>query len=364
MAEYSTPEQRTEMPTSRRMGQLRKEGAIHMSVEVCHVVTLIAGMTLLSATWQPLYARMQLVLVKSYQMIASTEPLTFEKMYQGFIGLIFLLGPQLMVVILGVAVIASLSVMLQTDWNVKESVKFKWDQLLPWNGFGRIFSLNGLVTTLKAILKLAIILPLAYFSLKSFAPQMLGLAHLSVAQILEFTGKGIHTIFWRIMYIMIAFAIFDYIYGKWQWLRQNKMTKDEVKDERKSIEGDEETKRAIQAKGLRRIWQRIAMSVPKADVVVTNPTHYAVALKYDRDSMDAPMVVAKGQGFLAEKIKEIARASGVPVLERKPLARALYSSVEIGAIIPRELFRAVAEVLAYVYKLKNPYGQAKAGTQT
>ncbi len=130
------------------------------------------------------------------------------------------------------------------------------------------------------------------------------------------------------------------------------MTKEEVKDERKSIEGDEATKRKIIAKGWQRIVQRIKTNVPKADVVVTNPTHYAVALQYDRGSMKAPKVIAKGADHLAFKIREIARESGVPILERKSLARALYSSVKVDAEIPFELYKAVAEVLAYVYRIK------------
>jgi flagellar biosynthesis protein FlhB len=132
------------------------------------------------------------------------------------------------------------------------------------------------------------------------------------------------------------------------------MTKQEVKDERKAQEGDETTKRKIIAKGLQRIQQRIMFSVPRADVVITNPTHFAVALRYDRGKDAAPTVVAKGQDYLALKIREIARASGVPIVERKALARALYASTEVGKEIPRELFRAVAEVLAYVYRLKGP----------
>ncbi|RME57385.1 MAG: EscU/YscU/HrcU family type III secretion system export apparatus switch protein [Candidatus Dadabacteria bacterium] len=162
-------------------------------------------------------------------------------------------------------------------------------------------------------------------------------------------------LFWQIFAVLLILAIIDYFWGKHQWLKQYKMTKQEVKDEKKAVEGDEETRKKIQAKGFQRIIQRIQQSVPNADVVITNPTHLAVALKYDKETMTAPKVVAKGRGFIAERIKRIAKEAGVPVLERKPLARALYESVEVGAEIPRALYRAVAEVLAYVYRLKNPY---------
>ena len=161
------------------------------------------------------------------------------------------------------------------------------------------------------------------------------------------------------MTVLIVMAIFDYAWTKYQWLRNNKMTKTEVKDERKAMEGDEETKRKIQAKGLARIAQRLRESVPQADVIITNPTHFSVALKYDRGNMSAPIVVAKGQDHLALKIREIAKEFNIPILERKPLARALYASCEVGTEIPHDLFKAVAEVLAYVYRLKNPWGYQK-----
>ena len=184
---------------------------------------------------------------------------------------------------------------------------------------------------------------------------MVGLVHYTIADILAFTSNAMWSVFWKVVYVLSALAIFDYVWGKYQWLRRNRMTKDEVKDERKATEGDETTKRKIQAKGLQRVMQRIRQSVPKADVIVTNPTHYAIALKYDRSTMSAPVVVAKGKGFLALRIREIAKEHGVPILERKSLARALYAGSEVGSQIPHELFRAVAEVLAYVYKLKNKF---------
>jgi flagellar biosynthetic protein FlhB len=191
---------------------------------------------------------------------------------------------------------------------------------------------------------------------------MIKLIHLSVEQILLFIGIAITSVFWKVMYVLIALAIFDFSYGKWQWLRHNKMTKDEVKDERKSIEGDEATKKKIQQKGFQRVIQRLNKTVPKANVIITNPTHFAVALQYDRKTMRAPIVVAKGQDFLALRIREIAREAGIPILERKALARALYASAEIGSEIPYELFKAVAEVLAYVFRLKNPHRTTQQST--
>lgn len=354
MAELSTPEERTEEPTDRRMGQLRKEGSIHFSSEVAQVLSLITGFLVLKYLCTGMLADLELVLVKSYKLIGSREEFTPESLRAGFVYLVTLLGPDMLILAGSIAVIASFAVLLQTKFNIKErKIDFRVFHLNPLQGIKRIISIQGIITTLKAIVKLCIILPIGYFGLKQFAPTMIELVHFSIADTLNFTSVAITTIFWKIIYVLIAIAAFDYFWGKHQWLKQNRMTKAEVKDERKSIEGDEATKRKIQAKGLQRIMQRLKNAVPKADVVVTNPTHYSVALKYDRKSMAAPTVVAKGKGHMALRIRQIARENGVPVLERKPLARALFASTEVGSQIPRELFRAVAEVLAYVYKLRS-----------
>lgn len=364
MAEYSTPEERTEQPTDRRMGQIREEGQMHISNDVVMVVTLLSGFYLLGVIWSWLWQDFQLCMITCYRMIEHAHEVSLNTVYFGFLSLLKLFGPDMLFLVVGVAGAASLSVMLQTQWNVKKKkIHFRWDLIKPIQGLKRIFSVQGFVTTLKAILKLCLILPIAYIALKRFAPDMIKLVHMSIPSILVYVADAIMYLYWKIMYILIAMAIFDYAWGKHRWLKTNKMTKDEVKDERKSVEGDEQTKKRIINKGLQRIMQRIMNTVPKADVVVTNPTHYAVALKYERDQMAAPVVVAKGKGFLALRIREIAKQHGVPVLERKALARSLYGSVEVGAEIPNALFRAVAEVLAYVYRLKNPHAfrqQARA----
>lgn len=365
MSESSTPEERTELPTERRMSQLRRDGQIHMSHEVASVATLITGFLMLTISWQWFYGDLKFIMIHCFESISVPEPLSARAVNNGFLTLLGRLVPHMLGLTGAIAVVAILSVMLQTKWNVKaKKIDFKINFINPIQGLKRMVSVQGFVTTGKAIVKLALIVPIAYGALKGFAPEMIKLIHMSIPTILVYVGKSIHVLFWKIIYVLLALAAFDYFWGKHQWLKMNKMTKDEIKDERKSIEGDEQTKRKIIAKGLQRIIQRIRDSVPTADVVVTNPTHFAVALKYDRGSMAAPTVVAKGKGFLALRIRELAKHSGVPVLERKALARALYASTEIGSEIPRDLFRAVAEVLAYVYRLKNPQrARMQTGTE-
>ncbi len=355
MSEHSTPEERTEMPTERRMGKLRSDGQIYSSHELTQVISVIVGFFMLTLLWASLMEDMKTVMIKSFLMINLKEDLSLPILYQGFIGLLYLLAPKIFMLVGAVSATAILVVMLQTNWNVREKwIKFRWDLIHPLAGFKRIASIGGIVNFGKQLLKLLLILPIGYYGLKGYAPYMLGLMFTDINYLLSFTGIAVDKLFWRILYILIPLALFDYFWGKHQWLKFNKMTKDEVKDERKSVEGDEETKRKIINKGLTRILQRIKNTVPKADVVITNPTHYAIALQYDRHAMGAPTVVAKGKNHLAKRIREVATESGVPIIERKELARALYASTEVGSEIPYELFRAVAEVLAYVYKIKNP----------
>jgi flagellar biosynthetic protein FlhB len=353
MASDTLPDQRTEAPTDRRMGELRKEGALFHSTELEHCLVLITGFVVLCWSWNALYRDLCYVLVRSFKMIEDRTFLSVNDLTNGFIRLLLLLVPDIMIITGCVAVVASLSVMLQTNWNRRDRwFKLRWDMLNPIQGIKRIISIQGFVNILKSLAKLALILPIGYWVLKAHAPYMVRLIHMSIPDIMELVGTTLRAVFWKIIYVLIALAAFDIVWGKFQWLRTNKMTKQEVKDERKATEGDETMRRKIIAKGMQRLAQRLKKTVPKADVIVTNPTHFAVALRYDRENSAAPIVVAKGADFMAFRIREIAQEHGIPILERKALARALYASTEVGREIPRDLFKAVAEVLAYVYRLK------------
>ncbi|MCB0310595.1 MAG: EscU/YscU/HrcU family type III secretion system export apparatus switch protein [Bdellovibrionales bacterium] len=358
MSEHSTPEQRTEMPTARRMSMLRRQGTLHLSQEVVVVASLFTSFMMIYLLWSGILDSMKLVLIRSFKAIANPERLSMGDLTSGFYKVLLIAAPRVFLIVLVVAVVVTLATMLQTNWNIREKkIKFRWDLLKPMQGLKRIVSIQGLVSTAKALLKLCLILPIGFFALKAYAPKMVGLIHTDIPFLMGFAGSAIWHLFWKILYVLIALAIFDYFWSRYQWLRQNKMTKDEVKDEKKSIEGDEETRRRIMWKGINRVIQRIKTGVRQADVVITNPTHYAIALKYDRESMSAPTVVAKGRGHMAQRIKKIAKEYGIPCVERKPLARALYASVEVGSEIPYQLFKAVAEVLAYVYRLRGPHAR-------
>lgn len=360
MSEGADQEQRTELPSDRRMGDIRKEGQLHVSQELVHVVVLITGFIVTKQLWPHIWKDMQKVLTTSFKMVADKEPLTVPRLYDGFVSLLLLLGPDIITLVLIVAMSASFTVMLQTKWNIREKkIQFRLSALNPISGLTRLVSPQGLVNTGKSIIKLLVMIPVGILALKALAPEMLRLTFMELGGIFEFAGSAMNLLFWKILYILIAIAIFDYAYGHYKWLQGIKMTKQEVKDEHKQTEGDESTKRQIQAKGRARLMQKLTATVPKADVIVTNPTHFAVALQYKKGQMGAPIVLAKGQDYMALRIREIAREAGVPIVERKALARALYASCNPGSEIPSELFRAVAEVLAYVYRLRNPYARAR-----
>jgi flagellar biosynthetic protein FlhB len=353
MAKDTLPEQRTELPTERRLGELRKEGAVFHSVDLEHALVLVTGFLAISLTWNVLYKDIRYMMVRSFLMIADDRPLDVNDLLSGFMRLCQLMLPDVLIITGCVAFVSAMAVMLQTRWNRRDKwIKFRWDFVNPIKGVKRIVSIHGLTNLLKAIAKLALVLPIGYWVLRGYAPQMVTLVHMSLSDVLSLTGDAMRSVFWKIMYVFFAIAAIDIVWGKFQWLRQNKMTKDEVKDERKSVEGDEAMRRRMIMIGQQRIQNKLRSSVPKADVIVTNPTHYAVAIKYDRANFAAPIVVAKGTDFMAQRIREIAKEHNIPILERKALARALYASTEVGSEIPRDLFRAVAEVLAYVYRLK------------
>lgn len=363
MAKESLPEQRTELPTERRIAELRRTGAVFHSIDLEQLLVLVTGFIAVSLLWNVLYRDMKYILVRSFLMIGEQPSMQTEDLITGFLRLVLLLGPDLLLITGCVAGVAILAVMLQTDWNKREKwISLRWDFINPVKGLKRIFSIMGLMNLFKAILKLVLVLPIGYWALQGFAPKMVQLIHMSITDVLNLTGAAVGSVFWKIMYTLGALTLGDIAWGKYQWLRQNKMTKEEVKDERKAVEGDETMRRKMIAKGMARLVQKLKTTVPKADVIITNPTHYAVAIKYDRDKFAAPVVVAKGTDFIAQRIREIATEHNIPILERKALARALYASTEVGSEIPRDLFRAVAEVLAYVFRQKR--GQQPAKVQS
>ena len=228
----------------------------------------------------------------------------------------------------------------------------KLSKINPINGFKKIFSLNSVVEFVKAILKIGLIIWVAYSTLKNEWDNLFILYDMPIEQAIALMGDIVIGLGIKISLVYLIIAAADLFYQKWKFKEDMKMTKQEVKDEYKQAEGDPAIKGKIRQRMRQASQRRMMQDLPKADVVITNPTHFAVAIKYDADLYDAPYVVAKGSDHLAAKIKEVAKENKVEIVENKPLARMLYYNVELGSVIPPELYRAVADILAMVYKMQ------------
>ena len=251
-------------------------------------------------------------------------------------------------------VIAFLVTLYQVGWKVSgKPLHPKLSKFNPINGFKRIFSKDSIFELVKSIFKIGIIAYIVYTNIVDKANDLFILYEISLNQAIALIGEIILDVGVQIAVVFVVIGFVDYLYQKWKFSEDMKMTKQEVKDEYKNTEGDPKVKGKIRQK-MREVSQRRMMQdVPKADVVITNPTHFAVAIKYDAEVSRAPIVLAKGEDYLAQKIKEVAREHNVEIVENKPLARMLYHNVDIGAEIPPELYQSVAEVLAMVYQMKN-----------
>ena len=249
--------------------------------------------------------------------------------------------------------IAFVTDVAQVKWKpTLEPMKPKFSKLNPLKGFKKFFSLNALVELVKSIAKVSLVLYVCYIYLKDKWPILLNLYDVTLMQALQLSAETVTDLGIRIalLYMLIAFS--DFAYQKIKFKNDMKMSKQEVKEEFKQQEGDPQIKNKIRQKMRESSMRRMMQDLPQADVVITNPTHYAVAIKYDPKVADAPLVVAKGENYLAARIKEVARENKIEIVENKPLARMLYANVDIGQAVPPELYQAVAEVLAFVYQLQ------------
>lgn len=344
--------EKTEKATPRRRSEARKRGKVVHSKEIgnfavlfsiCLFFALLAGFL-----WKNTYQ----ILVSGIKSVSS-EPLS-EGMLKALLVDIsgnFLLTILPMLILVTVFSIASNLVQrpFEVSWNV---IKFNLPRIDPLAGIRRLFSYRYLIELLTSILKVSIIGITIFLVLAGAKEQILVSSAMSFYDYFAFVYKLVVKVFVVCTVIMAFLALADYVYQRWQYERDLKMTKEEVKDEIKQLEGDPQVRSRIRSKQRAFAKKRMLEAVKKADVVITNPTHIAVALLYESDSMVAPTVVAKGTDWLALKIKEIAEEAGVPVIQNVMLAHALYKSAEVGDVIPVELYQAVAEVLAYVYRLK------------
>ena len=353
MSEDADDASKTEEPTQKKLDEAHKKGNFAVSREVHSWLMLAAAAVLLMAVLPGTAAGLQRRLafyvehIHEFPMDQANVGLILVRVLLDILWALWL--PVLLLLAAGV-----LGSLAQTGWNVSwELVTPKFEKLNPLSGLKRIFgSVNQLIELVKGVAKIAVVGAVAYLALK---PMILSIDHytgIDVMALLAEMKELAYRLFVGVLAVLTVIVGGDVFWQRHSYNKRMRMTRQEVKDEYKQQEGDPVVKARVRQLRMERARKRMMASVPNADVVVTNPTHYAVALKYDPESMGAPTVLAKGVDQIALKIREIATDKEIPIVENPPLARALYATVEIDEEIPSEHYRAVAELITYVFKLK------------
>ena len=350
--------EKTEEPTGKKLDDARKKGQVAKSREISMAVELLAFFILLRVYVDTIGLRFENFFGTVYQQIPSTIKMVDGQVPKSALHavvsnmLVQTLTIMMPFLIAGV-VIALICNILQVGFKVTtEPLRPNFGKMNPLQGIQKLFSLQSLFELLKSVAKIVLISYVVYSYFKSEKSSIYLLYDMSLRQGIALMGNLTINMGIRVAAVYMIIALVDFIYQKRKFHTDMMMTKQEVKDEMKESEGDPQIKSKQRQRMREASQRRMMQELPKADVVITNPTHYAVAIQYDQEKYNAPIVLAKGADYLAKKIKEIAKENDVEIVENKPLARMLYANVEIGAVIPPELYKAVAEVLAFVYHLK------------
>jgi flagellar biosynthetic protein FlhB len=343
---------RTEAPTARRRQEARQQGNIPRSHDLTSSVLLIGGLLMMKWFGPGLI----LALRDIVQKFLSADSLTDLGTQRIATQMMFCLGrasSALAPLLVGAMVLVIIVNLAQVGINFSpQRLALNFGALNPARGFSKIFGIRQSGPQLLLnLVKITLVGMVGWSAIAGRLGQIIAVQQLAFIQIFALGADLVYTIGMRIAILLLVLAIGDYFYQRFRVEKSLKMTKQEVKDEMRSMDGDPVMKNRRRQVALQRAAQRLKKDVPKADVVVTNPTHFAVALKYDQTQMRAPKVIAKGADFMALRIRQLAGDAGVPVIERPPLARAIYRMVDVGEEIPEELYAAVAEILAYVYEL-------------
>lgn len=348
--------EKTELPTAKKLKDARNEGQVAKSTDLIAGTSLLALFLSLKLLIANLGKGFINVFDKYYGTIhkISVEDFTIATTQMLFADGIFEIIKLILPLFLIAFVVAFVVNVAQVKWVISNKLLMpKFDKFNPVSGFKKMFSKDKVVELIKEVFKISAIAYLAYDTLKDNYDFIFILYDLSLEQAIKLIGEIVIDLGLDISLVFIIFGFADYFYQKIKFKNDMKMTKQEIKDEYKQSEGDPHIKGKIKAK-MREVSQRRMMQqLPEADVIITNPTHFAAAIKYDKEVAEAPILIAKGADYVAQKIKEAAKEHKIVIVENKPLARMLYYNVEIGEEIPAELYQMTAEVLAYVYGLKN-----------
>lgn len=347
---------KTEEATPKKLTDARKEGQVAKSQEINTSVMLLALFLMLKIFVGYIGNKFLEMFAEIYNLfdVYGRERFSVgmgtEFVKKGLIDTL-LIGLPLLAVALVVAFVVNVA---QVKWQVTaKPLMPKFDKFNPIKGMKRIFSKDKIFELIKDVAKIGMIFYVAYSELKKKSDAVVILYDFNLPQAISYIGDFIINLGIKLSFFYLIIGVVDYVYQKLKFKKDLRMSKQEVKDEYKQQEGDPQVKGRIKSK-MREVSQRRMMQkLPEADVVITNPTHFACAIRYDKEKSQAPVLIAKGADYLAQKIKEVAREHEIPIVENKPLARMLYYNVDLDEEIPRELYQMTAEVLAYVYKLKH-----------
>lgn len=349
--------EKTEPATQKKLDDARKEGQVAKSKEIVNAAFLVGVFYMLQFTIGTIGEGLIDTFNENYSIIPNyinRESMTIStatKVFENAMWDILLICAPILLVTVFIAFFGDF---VQVRWRpTAKPITPKFNRISPVSGFKRIFSVQSLINLLKSMAIVAICLYIIYDEIVDNFNGIVNIYEISLEAALVFAGEMVFGVATKISLLYLIIGVIDLIYQRRKFNEDMKMTKQEVKDEFKNTEGNptikQQQRRRMREASQRRMMQKLL----EADVVITNPTHFAVAIKYDLSIADAPVVLAKGEDYLAMKIKEIARENDVEIVENKPLARALYASVDVGEKIPQELYQAVAEVLAFVYGVKN-----------
>lgn len=344
--------ERSEEATQQRRDEFRKRGQVAHSKELSTALFMIAASMTVYMISRFFFEELYFVFKYSFgpdMVVAARTGDLFTALKMSGEKIVILVLP----VLVGAAIIGVASQVMQTGLlQVEDALTPKFEKMNPLEGAKRMFSMRNWIEGFKAFLKLILIFSIVALVIKSEAFKVPVLLQSSVNQLFEYVGHLTVKIFASLAVAMTVLSAADYFFQRWDLEKRMKMTKQEVKEENKSREGDPLIKARIRRTQREMANRRMMQKVPTADVIITNPTHIAIALKYDAN-LPAPQLIAKGADLVAEKIKALAKEHKIPIIENKPLARTIFKTMKLGQVIPRELFVAVAEVLGYVYRLRN-----------
>jgi flagellar biosynthetic protein FlhB len=353
MADDSTDDsQKTEEPTAKKLEESRKKGDVPLSREMNHWVMLLAGTILIIALAGPMMSAMsetmKLLIKNSWQLHGASGGIgrVLSALFTDV--MIALLLPVLFLIIAAI-----LGPFIQVGpLFAPESIQPKLSKISVIKGFGRLFSLRSIFEFLKGILKICLIGAISFILLYPFFDTIDHLVGLPIPYMMEEMRVMFFRMMAGVLVVLFILAVMDVVYQRMEHMKKMRMSRQEIKDEHKQTEGDPQVRARLRQLRMQRAQQRMIQNVPNADVVITNPTHFAIALQYDPETMDAPVCIAKGVDEVAARIREVAKDNDIQLVENKLLARALFDTVEIDDVIPIEHYQAVAEIISYVFNLR------------